>query len=276
MATVSTRLSVILVGALLGWGCDTPAPDTAEAAVETPTSRDRPPVEPGEDGTSRNLLQHYRARELAGGKLKIRSGKTLGYEAQAWQLPFQSKRMIASLLTAVARGSVDDVQHVLAPNATYGRPDSRRPHERPIFEGDNLEDFFDGFAGALARFEETANYTNPTSFLMGLQEHLRTGAEPMWAYYSSGPDRILFRFRVYGSRAYIDYVGFNEELPLQPMDYSALGPEVAMMPGIRMEDGRVVNDFDPRKQGANKRRLPAGGLGAGGGRGAPPPRRPRQ
>ncbi|MEM6294279.1 MAG: hypothetical protein AAGA54_23595 [Myxococcota bacterium] len=267
-------MSVVLAGALLSWGCDTPVADTAEAEAPAPVSRDRPPVDPGEEGTSRNLLQHYRARELAGGKLAIRSGKTLGYEARAWQLPFQSKRMIASLLTAIARGSIDDVQHVLAPNATFGRPDARRPHERPIFEGNNLERFFDGFAGALARFEETADYTNPTSFLMGLQENLRTGAEPMWAYYSSGHDRILFRFRVYGSRAYIDYVGFNEDAPTGPMDYSALGPEVAMMPGIRMEDGRVVNDFDPRKQGAKKRRIPAGGMGAG--RGAPPPRRPRQ
>ena len=256
MAALSTRLWLPLCGALLASGCDAPQAPGTETVPQKATLPSRAPVDPGEDGQSRTLLQHYRARDLAGGQLSIRAGDQLGAEATAWQLPFQSKRIIASFLTSLSRGAIDELQYTLAPGATFGHPDARRPHERPIFEGDNLTTFFDGAHAAANRLDETTKYVNPTSFLMGVQERIRTGAEPMWAYYEAGPDKLMFRFRMYGERAYIDYVGYFAEVPTEPVDYSALGPPPPMMPGVRTDENTIVRDFDPAKM--NSRRQLAG------------------
>ncbi len=268
MAAFSTRSSVALGCALLASACGVPgAPaqeDPADApahAIDEPAEEPaRPPADPGEEGQSRTLLQHYRARDLAADQLAIPSGDRLGAEATAWQLPFQSKRIIAAFLTSLARGRPGELRHMLAPNATFGRPDPRRPHERPIFEDDNLIEFFDGVSAAAARFDASAKYVNPTSFLMGVQERIRSGAEPMWAYYEAGNDRLMFRFRLYGNRAYIDYVGFNPELPPGPVDYDALGPPPPMMPGVMSDEGEIIRNFDPAKMGARRQQAP-GGLG---------------
>ncbi|MGH1343041.1 MAG: hypothetical protein ACRBN8_15885 [Nannocystales bacterium] len=265
MAAFSTRLWLSLCGALLASGCDAPQAAGTETAPREAVAPSRAPVDPGEDGQSRTLLQHYRARDLAGGKLSVPAGERLGAEATAWQLPFQSKRIVASFLTSLSRGAVDELQYTLAPGATFGRPDPRRPHERPIFEGDNLLEFFDGAHAAASRMDEMTTYKNPTSFVMGLQERIRSGAEPVWAFYESGPDKLMFRFRMYGSRAYIDYVGYFPEAPTEPVDYSALGPAPPMMPGIWTDENRILRDFDPAK--VNARRQQAGR----GGRGTPPP-----
>lgn len=256
MAAFSTRLNVFLGGFLLALGC---VPPQAEGTDAQPAPRQvptRPPVEPGEEGQSRNLLQHYRARDLAGEEMPLPAGKRLAAEAAAWQLPFQSKRMVAAFLTSLSRGALDEMKYFLAPNAMFGRPDPRRPHERPVFEDGNLEEFFDGVRAAASRFDESANYVNPTSFLMGIQERIRTGAEPMWAYYEAGDDRLMFRFRVYAERAYIDYVGFYPKAPEGAVDYSALGPAPTMMPGVRTEEGKIMHEFDPAKMGRRRVRQP--------------------
>lgn len=260
MAAFSPRSSLLLCIALITWGCDAPQAPESEVRAPKQALPARSPVDPGADGQSRSLLQHYRTRELADQKLSIPAGERLGKEGTAWQLPFQSKRMIAAFLTSLARGAPEEIQHTLAPNAMFGRPDPRRPHERPVFEGDNLIEFFDGVSTAAARFDETAKYVNPTSFLMGVQERIRCGAEPMWAYYESGADRLMFRFRMYGNRAYIDYVGFNPTAPTEPVDYSALGPAPPMMPGVRTSDDKIMHDFDPAKMNARRKQAPAGSL----------------
>lgn len=264
MAAFSNRLWLLLCGALLASGCEAPQATGTETVPQQAAVPSRAPVDPGEDGQSRTLLQHYRARDLAGGKLSVPAGDALGAEATAWQLPFQSKRIVASFLTSLSRGAVDELQHTLAPTATFGRPDPRRPHELPIFEGDNLLTFFDGAHAAANRMDEMTKYTNPTSFVMGLQERIRSGAEPFWAFYEAGHDKLMFRFRVYGDRAYIDYVGFYPEVPTEAVDYSALGPAPPMMPGIWTDENKILRDFDPAKQ--NARRQQAGG----GGRRPPP------
>ncbi len=256
MATLPTCLWLPLCGALLASGCDAPQAAESETAPTQAGVLSRPAVDPGEDGQSRTLLAHYRARDLAGDKLSIPAGDRLAAESTAWQLPFQSKRMIAAFLTSVARGAVDELPYTLAPGATFGHPDPRRPHERPIFEDGNLAPFFDGVRAAASRMDETTKYVNPTSFLMGVQERIRSGAEPMWAYYEAGPDKLMFRFRIYGDRAYIDYVGFFAEAPTEPVDYSALGPAPPMMPGVRTDENTIVRDFDPAKM--NSRRQLAG------------------
>lgn len=260
MAAFSTRLWLPLCGALLASGCDAPQAAGTETARQEPPIVSRTPVDPGEDGQSRTLLQHYRARDLAGDKLSIPAGERLGAEGTAWQLPFQSKRIVASFLTSLSRGAVDELQYTLAPGATFGRPDVRRPHERPIFEGENLTTFFDGAHAAANRMDEMSKYTNPTSFVMGLQERIRSGAEPMWSFYEAGHDKLMFRFRMYGNRAYIDYVGFYPEAPTEPVDYSALGPAPPMMPGIRTDENTVVRDFDPAKMNSRRQQGARGGV----------------
>jgi hypothetical protein len=262
MAAFSTRLGLLLGCVLLTVGCDPQQASGTEARAAAAEIPSRPPVDPGEDGQSRTLLQHYRSRDLAADKLAIPAGDRLAAESTAWQLPFQSKRMIAAFLTSLSRGAVDEIQYTLAPTATFGRPDSRRPHERPVFEGDNLIEFFDGVSAAASRFDETSKYVNPTSFLMGVQERIRSGAEPMWSYYESGNEKLLFRFRVYGNVARIDYVGFFAEAPKEPVDFSALGPAPPMMPGVRTEEDKIVHDFDPAKMGGRGRgRRPPGRRG---------------
>lgn len=253
MAAFSTRLGIVLGCVLLSVGCapqQAPETEARVAPAELPT---RDAVDPGEDGQSRTLLQHFRARDLAADKLAIPAGDRLAAESTAWQLPFQSKRMIAAFLTSLARGAVDEMQYTLAPTATFGRPDPRRPHERPVFEDGNLIEFFDGVSAAASRFEEGAKYVNPTSFLMGVQERMRSGAEPMWAYYESGDDKLMFRFRVYGNLARIDYVGFYPEAPKEAADYTALGPAPPMMPGVRTDENGIIHEFDPAKMGSGRR-----------------------
>ncbi len=252
-STYRARFTGLAVWAsLIVAGCASPqAPEEASEAISG-SPRVASPVDPGLDGTSRNLLQHFRARELAGGRMQIPAGDRLQAESTAWRLPFQSKRMVAALLSTAARDRIEDLPFVLADNATFGGPDSRRPHERPIFDPRYTERFFAGFRGAAQRFDEHAHYSNPTSFLMGLQERIRTGAEPMWAFYQSGPDRLLFRFRVYGDQATIDYVGFFAEAPSEPVDYSALGPAPSMTPGVRREDGRIMHNFNPKKDAVKR------------------------
>ena len=275
MAAFSTRLCTALACLLVASGCEAQqatGTDTPRVRAETPS---RPPVDPGDEGQSRNLLQHYRARDLAAQAsgmppgmlsfpgdspsarkqaLSIPYGPRLALESEAWMLPFHSKWMIAVFLTSLSRGAVDEMRHVLAPNATFGRPDPRRPHERPIFEDDNLLEFFDGVSAAAARFDEKAKYTNPTPLPMGFQERIRAGAEPMWAFYTAGPDLLMFRLRAYGNRAYIDYVGFFPDAPSEPVDYSALGPAPPFAPAAVNRGNQIVRDFGPNGAQAPARR----------------------
>lgn len=256
-----SRLVVLAIWACSIAACTPPRAPTVDDARAPAQVISLPPIETAEEGTSRTMLQQYRARDLVGGRASIPRGDALLRESKSWELPFQSKRMVAALLTTVARGEGNDLSIVLAPDATYGRPDSRRPHARPVFGSpQQTQTFFEGLREAANRFDSLADYVNPTSFLMGVQEPIRAGSEPMWAYFEAGNDRLMFRFRRYGGRVFIDYVGFNPQAPQAPIDYTALGPAPPMMPGVRRDNGRVIRDFDPSKMnqrgGAQKPTMP--------------------
>lgn len=268
-STLGAMLAAPALAATLATaGCDAsqPSSEISNPAPQPASARVASPVDPGDEGTARNLLQHYRARDLVGGRMSIPSGRKLHYESGAWQIPFQSKRMIAALLTTVARDEAGELSATLAPHATFGAPDARRPHARPIFAGDNTDEFLRRFRNAAERFDAQATYNNPSNFQMGIQEVFRTGAEPMWAFYENGLDRILFRFRVHRGLAVIDYVGFYDDAPTEAIDYSALGPERPMTPPMRREDGRVLHNFNGRDSAVQKRIDPAAA-------GTPRPRR---
>jgi hypothetical protein len=78
----------------------------------------------------------------------------------------------------------------------------------------------------------------------------------MWAYYEQDADRILFRFRALGGRAWIDYVGFNPEPPASAPVYDSLGPAPPMSPPIRKEDGSVMHSLRPRETAVNQQGAP--------------------
>lgn len=189
------------------------------------------------------MLQHYLARDedpSVQTQFKIPSGEDLDQEAATWTLPFKSKRMVAALMSTVARDRLEDIHHILAPDARWGKPDPRMLGARPIFGRDDGEAFFTALRAAASRFAHPAKYVNATAFELGVQERLRTGAEPMWAYYDNGLDRILFRFRVVQGRARIDYVGLFVEAPAQAVRVSGKGAAPPMSPPVRLPDGSVV------------------------------------
>jgi hypothetical protein len=234
---------------MLGACLETDLPsDSSDAPPARPETRVAHPIDPGHEGQSRDLLQHYVARD-ATPESRIPDGVLLEREAVEWELPFKSKRVVAALLTTVARDRLQDLPIVLHRDATWGLPDSRRPREREVFADDEGEAFLAAFRKAAQRFPEHASYVNPTNFVMGLQENIRSGAEPMWAYYEQGADRILFRFRTISGRAWIDYVGFFTEAPAVAPDFASLGPAPPMSPPMRKEDGSVMHNLRPRQMG---------------------------
>lgn len=246
--------TLLTVSATLLGGCpepNLPADEQSEAA-RGPT-RQPQPIDPGDEGQSRNLLQYYIARDFAPTQLAIPSGDELRRESESWRLPFKSKRIVAALLTTVARDRIEDLPSVLSPDATWGEPDPRRIGERPIFD-DEGKRFLAELRKAAQRFDEHATYKNPTNFMMGVQEHLRTGAEPMWSYYTTGFDKLLFRFIVRGGVARITYVGFYREghVPTEPRRLENLGPIPLMTPPMIKEGGEIVHGL-PRKAGAPQR-----------------------
>jgi hypothetical protein len=235
--------------------------DLPEAALDAPPPRPEirvaHAIDPGAEGQSRDLLQHYIARDFGTPESRIPDGPALEREAVTWELPFKSKRIVAVLLTTVARDRLQDLPIILHPDATWGLPDPRRLRERPIFADDDGEAFIAALRIAALRMPENATYSNPTNFVMGLQEHIRGGSEPMWAFYEQGFDRILFRFRAIGGRAWIDYVGFNVEPPTSEPDYDAVfGPAPPMSPALRKDDGSVMHNMRPRSMTPDGKALP--------------------
>ena len=243
-ASTCASLACFLTATLVACG----QADLPEAAVDTPPPRPEVriahAIDPGTEGQSRDLLQHYIARDFGTPESRIPDGPALEREAVTWELPFKSKRIVAALLTTVARDRLQDLPIILHPDATWGLPDPRRLRERSIFAKDDGEAFM-------------AAFRNPTNFVMGLQEHIRSGSEPMWAFYEQGFDRILFRFRAIGGRAWIDYVGFTLEAPASEPDYDAvLGPAPPMSPALRKDDGSVMHNMRARSLTPDGKALP--------------------
>lgn len=196
------------------------------ALEERPPVRVPEPVEVPAEGADKNLLQRYVEREPLDPN-----------EPQTWELPFKSKRVVVALLITAAHDRLDDLPLILSPDAMWGLPDTRMLGARPVFNGDDGEAFFDAFRKAAQRFDGDADWVNKP-LLPGMQEAVRAGAEPMWGYYSIGPERIYIRQVQRGGRTWIDYVGFFEELPSEPIQ---LRPELAMpapmVPPVRRPDG---------------------------------------
>lgn len=243
---------LLAAGTTLIGGCREPiAPAADQAHAVDPPTRAVHPIDAGDEGQSRNLLQYYISRDASPSQLSIPSGDVLARESESWRLPFKSKRIVAALLTTAARDRLSDLEFILSPDATWGEPDPRRIGEQDIFGDDGGERFFAELRTAAQRFDQHSSYKNPTNFMMGIQEHLRTGAEPMWSYYENGFDKLLFRFIVRGGLARITYVGFYREghVPTEPRRLQNLGPIPLMTPPMRKENGDIAFGL-PRRAGA--------------------------
>lgn len=211
-------------------------PEDLEIDLEgRPRIRVPDPIQPAGEGESANLLQHYAKRE-----------RIEAEEPSTWDLPFKSKRIAVALLITAAKDRVEDLPLLFTADATWGLPDTRQLGERPIFAGDGGETFMQAFRTAAQRFPSEAHWEN-RPLTPGPQEAVRTGAEPMWSYWENLPERIYIREIVRDGRAWIDYVGFFETLPDQPIrirsDYG-LPPDLT--PPLRRPDGSLHHTGPPR------------------------------
>jgi hypothetical protein len=237
-----------LAAALASWACEPPNAQLDDVVAVPPTTkRVARPVDEAAEGQSKDLLQHYVGRE------RITAG-----EAERWELPFQGKRLVVALLISVAKDEPADLRLVLTPDARFGPVDTRRLAARPIFADGGVE-FMNRFREAARRFPGTASWQNLIE-VPGVQETVRTGAEPVWSYYENGNDRILFRSIIYQGRARIDYVGFADEPPEQAPPL--VGPErPPLLPPYRRPDGKIALPPLPEKA---QRQTPGGPLVTGG------------
>jgi hypothetical protein len=175
-------------------------PPPAHKAVRIPD-----PVAPAPDGVSADLLQKYADR-----------GPIVPRSIEVWELTYQSKLLSIALMSTAAIDRLEDLPLVLTPDATWGLPDPRRFGQRRVFAGDHGAAFLAAFRAAAQRFPaESTHKTQPV--LDGVQGVVRIGAEPYWTYWVNGNDRIYVRQIVYRGRPYIDYVGFFEQLPEEPI-----------------------------------------------------------
>lgn len=234
---------VAAAGALVLAGCNWNPhlpPDRSEDTPPRPRIRVPDPVEAAAPGQSANLLQHYIVRDTNDDpRSQIPAGRELEAEARGWTLPFKSKRMVAALITTAARDRLGDLDTIVHPDAQWGLPDPRMLESRPVFAGDEGERFLQALRRAAARFPETAKYVNATEFHLGVQERLRAGAEPMWAYYENDLDRILFRMRVIAGRPFIDYIGMFPAAPTGPIQLRDKGTPPPMTPPVIRPDGQI-------------------------------------
>lgn len=213
------RVRTMLGALVLLVGCEE-ALDVADSRPRPPT-RIREAVQPAPEGVSASLLEQY------AGRMPI-----LQIEADAWELPFQIKRLDIALVTIAAQDRLEDLPLVLTPDATWGLPETRRFGARPIFAGDGGAAFLAAFRTAAARFPASAKWeTQPLA--SGPQDIIRNGAEPLWSFYSNANDRIYFRAVMHSGVARIDYVGFFEEVPTEPIKVIGHGQPAPLAPQLR-------------------------------------------
>lgn len=233
----------------LAWSlgaCDSsPPPRDASTDLEArPRVRVPDPIQPAGEGESANLLQEYAKRD------RIEPD-----EPATWDLPFKSKRVAVALLITAAKDRVEDLPLLLTPDAAWGLPDTRELGRRRVFDGDGGERFLQAFRKTAQRFPANATWEN-RPLLPGIQEMVRSGAEPMWSYWENLPERIYVRQVVRDGRAQIDYIGFFEEIPQDPIHVRpAYGLPPNLTPPMRRPEGadQVPLDRAPPSRRPNER-----------------------
>jgi hypothetical protein len=237
MPKVHDALLIATVGLLTG-ACDPHHAVEEPAAAAAPSPPAPRPVPPGShEGSPTSLLAQYAPRPPIDAK-----------EAASWELPFQGKRIAVALVTTAALDRLEDLPLIVAPNARWGLPDRREYGARPIFAGDGGAAFFEAFRAAASRLRGTPPELDPTNPLSpgsavytcpplapGIQQVVRSGAEPYWCFYTSEDklDLIVFRLRRVLGAARIEYVGLFEERPTSPVQVAGNEPIPPLVPPLQ-------------------------------------------
>jgi hypothetical protein len=188
------------------------------------------PVPPADAGTSPNLLQWALTRDPL----------TEDEPERSWRLPMKAKRMDVVLLSVVAHDDLEALRRVLTPDAQWGLPDRRLPRARSVFADDGGRAFIRALRTAASRLPEHPDW-GTDMLIPGVSTSVRMGAEPMWTHFKQGWDTILVRKVHRDGRAWIDYVGFFETLPTQPIriDVNSWGYPPPSSPSWKMPDGSI-------------------------------------
>lgn len=225
--------------------CDPSLPP--EIPDPEPVVRVPAPVGQVEGDASRNLLQDYLHRDpvLATPPLNPSSTVPLTWEQESlrWKLPYQSKRIVAALIIAVAHDRLENLRFLFTPDAQWGWPDPRRPASRPVFDGDRGEAFFQALRSAASRLSGEAKWSSVV-VPPGVQMLHLTGAEPMWVYYKEGRELILIETVIYAGMVRIAYVGLFEQLPSEPPTVTGYGPPRRLVPTLRPPPEASVSGFE--------------------------------
>jgi hypothetical protein len=250
--------------------------------MDTSSRTKRPRPAGTHDGLHGSLLDEHAQRDAP----------TLA-QMETWQLPYQSKMMIVSLLGVAARDELDALPHYVTKDARWGLPDRRELDARPILGEDGGLAFMTAFRNAASRFagkarddessgprsaQRSATFACPP-MLPAAELLVRNGAEPMWCYFSSYDklDWLVFRMFVRDGRARIDYVGLFEERPTAHVVVDRTDPPPPAVPPVRRrgikpgDRGRTVPGRGPGRapNGARRGRTPGPTTDA-----EPPPRPP--
>ncbi|MCA9716234.1 MAG: hypothetical protein KC468_16250 [Myxococcales bacterium] len=199
------------------YGCNTMHHDRGDAPVSKPSkivNQGRPA--PASTAGGPSLLDEYAPRP---------DDEIKASEADTWQLPFQTKRVVVALLTMAAHDDIEKLDLVLTPYARWGLPDRREWGGKPVFTKDGPQEFFDALREAAARFPAKGTLRVPPQ-PNSAQFYVRHGAEPMWAYYTGGspqsPDILAFKMVIEDGAARIDYIGFNAHNPPTALEQMAI------------------------------------------------------
>lgn len=218
--------------------------------METSSRKARPRPAGTHDGLNGSLLDEHARRD-----------PPRPAEMETWQLPYQAKLMIVSLLGAAAHDDVEALPHYMADDARWGLPDRREIDARPILGEDGGLAFMTAFRNAASRFagkvrddessgpsstQKSASFACPP-MLPATELLVRNGAEPMWCYFSSYDklDWLVFRLMVRDGRARIDYVGLFEERPTAHVVVDRTDPPPPVVPPVRRHGVMPVGRGQP-------------------------------
>lgn len=206
-------------------GCDPNVPEVVPGAE--PVERVPRPISPVVGEASRNLLQSYIERDpvvadtrrvCPEGRPACRDDETVTVpitweqESHTWTLPYRAKRLVVGLMIAAGHDRLDSLRFLLTPDAQWGWPSTYRIGARPVFAGDDGEEFLRVLRAVAERLPERTKWVSQPA-PPGVSVLLSTGAEPMWTYYVDGQNALLMHLVLYRGEARIDYVGMFETAP---------------------------------------------------------------
>lgn len=178
------------------YGCNTRHHDRGDAPVMRPPvitnqKRSLPPATAG-----KSLLDEYSPRDSVAG------------EANTWQLPMKTKRLLVGLLIAAAHDDIESLDAFLTPDARWGDPDYRQLNSRPVYDHGDPRAFFDALRDVTAKIPAS---TQPevTPWPPSANFFVRYGAEPFWTGYVSPSGVMIVRLTMRDGVARVDYVGLS-------------------------------------------------------------------